>query len=81
MIVARKLIDRDIKCAVLDDYGQECNWKATDSKRQSSTSNMIQHLRKRHSIEAQGRPESGKKPKPTILTYFGGRETLSQQKL
>ncbi|KAK9352723.1 hypothetical protein V1523DRAFT_240498 [Lipomyces doorenjongii] len=63
---ARKLIDRDIMCAVLDENGQECNWKTTDSKRQSSTSNMIEHLRKRHSIEAQDRPESAKKLKPTI---------------
>ncbi|KAK9319151.1 hypothetical protein V1517DRAFT_333526 [Lipomyces orientalis] len=42
---------------------------------------MIEHLRKRHSIEAQDRPGSAKKPKPTVLTYFGGREKFSQQQL
>ncbi|KAK9241482.1 hypothetical protein V1506DRAFT_550573 [Lipomyces tetrasporus] len=42
----RKLIDRDIRCAVLDKQtAEKCGWKTTDSKRQASTGNMINHLR------------------------------------
>ncbi|KAK9250865.1 hypothetical protein V1507DRAFT_393933, partial [Lipomyces tetrasporus] len=78
----RKTINREICCSVLDEKtGQQCSWKTTDSKRQSSTSNMVEHLRKRHSIEAQERPEPAKKPKSSILTYIGQREKLSSQKL
>ncbi|ODQ68726.1 hypothetical protein LIPSTDRAFT_40375, partial [Lipomyces starkeyi NRRL Y-11557] len=75
-------IDREIHCSVLDEKtGQQCSWKTTDSKRQSSTSNMEEHLRKRHSIEAHERPEPAKKPKSSILAYLGEREKLSPQKL
>ncbi|KAK9234164.1 hypothetical protein V1525DRAFT_350703, partial [Lipomyces kononenkoae] len=78
----RKAIDREIHCSVLDEKtGQQCSWKKTDSKRQSSTSNKVEHLRKRHSIEAQERPEPAKKPKSSILAYLGEREKLSPQKL
>ncbi|KAK9384645.1 hypothetical protein V1515DRAFT_582712 [Lipomyces mesembrius] len=77
-----KTIDREICCSVLDEKtGQQCSWKTTDSKRQSSTSNIVEHLRKRHSIEAQERPEPAKKPTSSILTYIGQRDKLSSQKL
>ncbi|KAK9359833.1 hypothetical protein V1504DRAFT_476665 [Lipomyces starkeyi] len=75
------LIDREIKCAMLDENRATVQLEDFRFKRQSSTSNMIEHLTKRHSIEAQDRSESAKKPKSTILTYFGGREKLSQQQL
>ncbi|ODQ74594.1 hypothetical protein LIPSTDRAFT_70264, partial [Lipomyces starkeyi NRRL Y-11557] len=39
------------------------------------------HLRKRHSIEAQERPEPAKKPKSSTLAYIGQREKFSPQKL
>ncbi|KAJ8104379.1 hypothetical protein POJ06DRAFT_244361 [Lipomyces tetrasporus] len=42
---------------------------------------MVVHLRKRHSIEAQERPEPAKKPKSSVLAYIGQREKLSPQKL
>ncbi|KAK9311835.1 hypothetical protein V1524DRAFT_441234, partial [Lipomyces starkeyi] len=42
---------------------------------------MIEHLRKRHSIEARERPEPAKKPKSSILAYIGQREKLLPQKL
>ncbi|KAK9371483.1 uncharacterized protein V1513DRAFT_455619 [Lipomyces chichibuensis] len=36
----RKLIDREIRCAVLDDEtGAKCDWKTTDSKPQASNIN------------------------------------------
>ncbi|KAK9321539.1 hypothetical protein V1517DRAFT_362771 [Lipomyces orientalis] len=45
----RKTIDCEIHCSLLDEKtGQQSSWKTTDSKRQSSTSNMVEHLRKRH---------------------------------
>ncbi|KAK9371796.1 uncharacterized protein V1513DRAFT_386140 [Lipomyces chichibuensis] len=35
-----------IQCAVVDDStGMQCNWSTTDSKRQSSSTNIIRHLK------------------------------------
>src|SRR6266850_4520658 len=46
----RKLTDRDIHCAYVDDKtGIRCGWKSADSLRQNATSNMRIHLAK-HSI-------------------------------
>ncbi|KAK9389428.1 hypothetical protein V1515DRAFT_577774 [Lipomyces mesembrius] len=64
----RKTINREISCSVLDEKtGPQCSWETTDSKRQSSTSNIVEHIRKRHSIEAQERPEPAKKPKSSRI--------------
>ncbi|KAK9237946.1 hypothetical protein V1525DRAFT_342647, partial [Lipomyces kononenkoae] len=47
----RKFVDRIIQCAVVDDRtGKGCNWSTTDSKRQSSSSNITRHLKEVHSI-------------------------------
>ncbi|KAJ8103601.1 hypothetical protein POJ06DRAFT_293472 [Lipomyces tetrasporus] len=47
----RKFVDRIIQCAVVDDgTGKKCNWSTTDSKRQSSSTNIVRHLREAHSI-------------------------------
>ncbi|KAK9259251.1 hypothetical protein V1519DRAFT_452172, partial [Lipomyces tetrasporus] len=41
----RKLIDSEIRRAVLDEEpAEKCGWKTTDSKRQASTDNIIDHL-------------------------------------
>ncbi|KAK9326393.1 hypothetical protein V1517DRAFT_349850 [Lipomyces orientalis] len=69
----RKLIDREIRCAVLDnETGEKCGWKTTDSKRQGSTGNMIDHLRKQHSIDSPNRPEEPKRAesKKNILRWI-----------
>ncbi|KAK9234029.1 hypothetical protein V1525DRAFT_414420 [Lipomyces kononenkoae] len=42
---------------------------------------MVEHLRKRHSIEAQERLEPAKEPKSSVLAYLGDRKKLSPQKL
>ncbi|KAK9323788.1 hypothetical protein V1517DRAFT_87055 [Lipomyces orientalis] len=64
----RTLIDREIRCAVLDnEIGEKCDWKTTDSKRQASTSKMIDHLRKQHSIDSPDKPEEPKRAEYSIF--------------
>ncbi|KAK9258391.1 hypothetical protein V1519DRAFT_360639, partial [Lipomyces tetrasporus] len=78
-----ELTDRDIRCIYIDEQtGIRCNWKTTDSARQTSTSNMARHLEK-HSIYA---PESspgasGTKKQPSIATFFKGKKILTVQQL
>ncbi|KAK9320166.1 hypothetical protein V1517DRAFT_375885 [Lipomyces orientalis] len=63
-----KLIDREIRCAVLDnETGDKCGWKTTDSKQQGSTGDMINHLRKQHSIDSPNKPEEQKEQN---LVYY-----------
>ncbi|KAJ8097682.1 hypothetical protein POJ06DRAFT_185144, partial [Lipomyces tetrasporus] len=80
---SKRLTDRDIRCIYIDEQtGIRCNWKTTDSARQTSTSNMARHLEK-HSIYA---PESspgasGTKKQPSIATFFKGKKILTVQQL
>ncbi|KAK9371778.1 uncharacterized protein V1513DRAFT_454555 [Lipomyces chichibuensis] len=77
----RKLIDREIRWAVLDDEtGKKCDWKTTNSKRQASTSNMIDHLRKQHSINSPDKPEEPKRAEYSILSFIK-KERLTHQQL
>ncbi|KAJ8098517.1 hypothetical protein POJ06DRAFT_282527 [Lipomyces tetrasporus] len=55
--------------------------KMIDREIRCSVSDEKTGQQKRHSIEAQDRPEPTKKPKSSILAYFGEREKLSQQQL
>jgi hAT family C-terminal dimerisation region len=58
-----RTIDMDIQCTVIDDKtGLQCNWKTSDSQRQSSTSNMQRHLERKHSVL----PPQSSKPKQRI---------------
>lgn len=61
----RKLVDMDIQCSIMDQVtGKQCSWATTDSKRQSSTSNLVLHLLRKHSIYPPGvsNPEPVKNP-------------------
>jgi hypothetical protein len=73
----RKLMDLDIQCSIVDqDTGKQCSWVTTDSKRQSSTSNLTLHLLRKHSIYPPGTlvPEPVKKSKGTLPSLWGKRE-------
>ncbi|KAK9319972.1 hypothetical protein V1517DRAFT_280867 [Lipomyces orientalis] len=71
-----------IPCAVLDnETGEKCGWKTTDSKRQGSTGNIIDHLRKQHSIDSPNRPEEPKRAESSILSFIKGKERLTHQLL
>ncbi|KAK9242087.1 hypothetical protein V1506DRAFT_445142, partial [Lipomyces tetrasporus] len=66
----RKFADRIIQCAVVDDgTGKECNWSTTDSKRQSSSTNMTRYLREVHSILPPGAKQVVLPPKATITRF------------
>ncbi|KAK9426881.1 hypothetical protein V1505DRAFT_382080, partial [Lipomyces doorenjongii] len=69
----RKLIDREIRCAVL---GNETGEKST-----TSTSNMIDHLRKQHSIDSPAKPEEPKRAESSILYFIQGKERRTHQQL
>jgi hypothetical protein len=80
---SKRLTDRDIRCIYIDERtGIRCNWKTTDSARQTSTSNMARHLEK-HSIYApDSNPgASGAKKQPSIATFFKGKQNLTVQQL
>ncbi|KAJ5561780.1 hypothetical protein N7535_003760 [Penicillium sp. DV-2018c] len=65
--------DRDIRCVSLDEKtGVQCNWKTSDSLRQTSTSNMKRHLAVKHSIFPPGSVDVTSKPpqKSTILDFW-----------
>jgi hypothetical protein len=79
----RKLSDRDIHCAYVDDKtGTRCGWNTSDSLRQTSTSNMKNHLAK-HSIYPPSvtNLDSGKKPQLNILSFMGRKESLTHQEI
>jgi hypothetical protein len=45
----RMIRDLDICCSLNDpSTNQNCLWKTTDSRRHGSTTNMVQHLKKKH---------------------------------
>ncbi|ODQ71038.1 hypothetical protein LIPSTDRAFT_332821 [Lipomyces starkeyi NRRL Y-11557] len=76
------MINREIRCAVLDkEAGEKCDWKTTDSKRTVSTGNMIDHLRKEHSIDSSNKPEAPKRTESNILSFINGKERLTHQQL
>ncbi|KAK9246426.1 hypothetical protein V1506DRAFT_436959, partial [Lipomyces tetrasporus] len=72
-----------IRCAVLDkETAEKCGWKTTDSKRQASTGgNMIDHLRKQHSIDSPNKVEEPKRAESSILSFINGKGTLTHQQL
>ncbi|ODQ69996.1 hypothetical protein LIPSTDRAFT_333809 [Lipomyces starkeyi NRRL Y-11557] len=74
----RKFVDRIIQCAVVDDgTGKDCNWNTTDSKRQSSSTNM-RHLREVHSILPPGAKQVVLPPKATITRFLEkGKESAN----
>jgi hypothetical protein len=81
----RKLVDRDIRCAYVDDKtGVQCGWKTTDSSRQTSTSNMKNHLAK-HSIYPPSGTDSDalveKKKQPDIWSFMSGKGNLGHQQV
>ncbi|KAK9489763.1 hypothetical protein V1508DRAFT_361396 [Lipomyces doorenjongii] len=70
-IKKRKFADRIIRCAVIDGRtGKECNWSTTDSKRQSSSTNITRHLKEVHSILPPGAKQVVLTSKATIITRF-----------
>jgi len=47
----RMIRDLDICCSLNDpSTNQNCLWKTTDSRRHGSTTNMVQHLKKKHHL-------------------------------
>lgn len=78
-------MDMDIQCSITDQVtGKQCSWATTDSKRQSSTSNLVLHLLRKHPIYPPGlsNPEPVKNPKETLSGLWGKREenlTCQQQ--
>ncbi|KAK9327457.1 hypothetical protein V1520DRAFT_264655, partial [Lipomyces starkeyi] len=51
----KRSTDREIRCTLINkDTGKQCNWSATDSKRQTSTTNIRVHLKEKHGILPHG---------------------------
>ncbi|KAK9359154.1 hypothetical protein V1504DRAFT_364033, partial [Lipomyces starkeyi] len=81
----RRSTDTEIQCSIVDERtGIVCNWRTSDSKRHSSTSNMTNHLLRKHSI----RPRDAMSPEPvkaksraTLPSLWGGkdREDMTHQ--
>lgn len=56
-------MDREIRCNIVSkDTGKQCDWFTTDLKRQTSTTNMRLHLKKKHGILPPGTSQ------PVIIT-------------
>ncbi|KAK9257602.1 hypothetical protein V1519DRAFT_394334, partial [Lipomyces tetrasporus] len=68
-----------IQCAVVDDgTGKKCNWSTTDSKRQSSSTNIVRHLREAHSILPTGAKQVVAPSKATIIRFLKkGKENVN----
>ncbi|KAK9428606.1 hypothetical protein V1505DRAFT_332264, partial [Lipomyces doorenjongii] len=77
----KRFIDREILCALIHkDTGKQCNWSTTDSKRQTSTTNIRHHLKDKHGILPPGVPEPAvAAPKSTIVSFWGNKENLTFQ--
>jgi hypothetical protein len=76
-------MDREIRCNIISkDTGKQCDWITTDSKRQTSTTNMRLHLKQKHRILPPGISQPViVTPKSTILGLWGNRGTLAVQEL
>ncbi|KAJ8098993.1 hypothetical protein POJ06DRAFT_282166 [Lipomyces tetrasporus] len=72
----KKFIDREIRCTSINkDTGRQCNWSTTDSRRQTSTTNIRHHLKEKHGILPPG--VAGPvvaTPKSTIASLWGNKE-------
>ncbi|KAK9241594.1 hypothetical protein V1506DRAFT_550285 [Lipomyces tetrasporus] len=80
---SKRLTDREIRCIYIDEQTWiRCQWKTTDSARQTSTSNMARHLQK-HSIYAPDSmaEASGTEKQPSISEFFKGKQNLTVQQL
>ncbi|KAK9428164.1 hypothetical protein V1505DRAFT_289658, partial [Lipomyces doorenjongii] len=77
----KRCIDREIRCTLINkDTGRQCNWSTTDSKRQTSTTNIRHHLKEKHGILPPGVPEPAvATPKSTIVSLWGNKEKLTFQ--
>ncbi|KAK9241486.1 hypothetical protein V1506DRAFT_440602, partial [Lipomyces tetrasporus] len=78
-IKKRKFVDRIIECAVIDEHsGKQCSWSTTDSKRQSSSSNITRHLRDVHCILSPGAKQVVLPSNASITRFLGkGKESAS----
>ncbi|KAK9363205.1 hypothetical protein V1504DRAFT_362138, partial [Lipomyces starkeyi] len=73
----------EIRCAYMDDKtGSQCGWMTADSLRQSSASNMKNHLAK-HSIYPPGTEDrnSGEKQQASVVSIWEKKENLTHQQL
>ncbi|KAK9488073.1 hypothetical protein V1527DRAFT_402862 [Lipomyces starkeyi] len=83
----KETTDTRIQCSIVDERtGIVCNWYASDSKRHASTSNMTNHLLRKHSIEGPDALPSEpvkNKHRATLSGLWGGkvRENLTHQQL
>jgi hypothetical protein len=77
----RRLIDREISCVAIDkSTGKQCNWSTTDSKRQTSTTNIRLHLKEKHGIVPPNDFDSIIAPrKSPLLSLWGSKATLTIQ--
>jgi hypothetical protein len=78
----RRIVDRDICCAYVDEKtGTKCDWKTTDSVRQTATSNMKNHLAK-HGILPPSKIVGLSQPsqqKPSIIALLTKKEDMTNQ--
>jgi hypothetical protein len=78
----RRIVDRDICCAYVDEKtGTKCDWKTTDSVRQTATSNMKNHLTK-HGILSPSTNVGLSQPsqqKPSIIALLTKKENITTQ--
>ncbi|KAJ5082681.1 hypothetical protein N7532_011724 [Penicillium argentinense] len=79
----KRLIDREISCTAIDKAtGKKCNWSTTDSKRQTSTTNIRLHLKEKHGILPPNGPEQViTTPKSTLLSLWGSKANITIQQI
>jgi hypothetical protein len=79
----KRLVDREICCTVINKTTRkQCNWSTTDSKRQTSTTNIRLHLKEKHGILPPGITDLATgTPKSTIVSLWGNKGKLTVQEL
>jgi hypothetical protein len=81
----KKLFDLEINCTAIDKTtGRQCNWSTTNSKRQTSTTNIRLHLKEKHGIlppspTALAPNQLIATPKSTLLGLWGSKANLTIQ--
>ena len=76
-------IDRDIRCSLTDKRtGEPCPYATSDSKRQTSTTNMQRHLADKHSIfSPHAKPPESPFSQPAIADFVSKGHMTHQERL
>ncbi|KAJ5900204.1 uncharacterized protein N7473_004274 [Penicillium subrubescens] len=79
----KRLVDREICCTVINkNTRKQCNWSTTDSKRQTSTTNIRLYLKEKHGILPPGITDLPTGTlKSTIVSLWGNKGKLTIQEL